>query len=1222
MPVKVFMIVPDVSDPSQARLRWEQAEQALNSAGDGFAIERITQNAVLSLGKSISLRENIFVVATFSGRAFEHVLSLGCRIFGAPCMLQCIENRNPLPRRCQAVYAHALRDVLVCCSGLDREKKDYIYRVVKWLGGDYTLDLTADVTHLIANKVGSPKYFAFIRLNKPIVTTAWIENVWQIAQSSYPLPEDLITSGSKFSLPIFTGLIICSSGFREDERRYFKQSAEKHGGSFTGQLRQNECTHLIVRDLQGDKYEAAKQWGNVKIVAASWLIESVIAGCCLPEENYIIHGPRPPKSSEIVKPAPELEPPKQITQQNLGSFLTSCCIYLHKQAPQVIDELKCLINSAGGMCVMEPMDMVTHVVASIQDLESAQDLVHAYCSLATIVSADWVRQCSAASELLDESKYDLTKLKEIETKIASQNVSSEPPPNEVAEASVMEATIFENKSFMSHSIVADTSEYRKIGLDGFKPKSERFNDVISTLRKFHCECVTVGPTTSETLDLLIVPFGQELSVGGARVFQSGVKTVNSLFLEVLKVCWDRFAKQHRYSMPKTVSITEVIPKIDSHLSNPILTTIHPVVPCLENCCITLTGFEQPERTLLVRLIIALGGAHQELFARTAQATNQNSSKQLQLQRSTHLVAAKASGEKFEKAKHWQVPVLKKDWLLDCWKNSQRLPEANYEMVSTFNSTLNETVCDRSTLDISTRKAEQIGVEEPKAEPNISQKSDTDEKSLISKRLEAVLAASRSDSNVLRRGRSSPLKTPKTPSAGVADSQFIAPIRPTTQPVMYGLESSQSVQVVWGDDSATNRYSIGSDSRLDDEPPSKIKSLTLIEDAVSSPNTSLLVNPDSSSHTKANHFIANCNSNSEPAVARAPDAVVVAHRSSSFANNHKSSELAHHSENITRSRLRTPVFQFTGLQACERDDAAALLERIGAKVITQPVMTMTEGVGSSLSDAPIEASCTHVIVAEPCRSQKFLSGIASGKWMLHRSYIDACRIENRLVDESPFEWGSERCADPPATACKGDKDLARRLAKSAHRWRISLSSTGHGAFADWRVHLLVFNPQVEQSCRQILVSGGATVLSLPTDFSLPPAHSFTHWLVDPNIYQQLSTGLQTSTSTTAKTARLQQLRKAYDCLHRFLTVCGGPQAPNGGGAVIRHDYLQTYLLLDPIPPVRQSLLSASSLPPLSQSISSPARRMGSNSVQNSANSGESFAHSDKRMRMGTSSGLLK
>lgn len=37
--------------------------------------------------------------------------------------------------------------------------------------------------------------------------------------------------------------------------------------------------------------------------------------------------------------------------------------------------------------------------------------------------------------------------------------------------------------------------------------------------------------------------------------------------------------------------------------------------------------------------------------------------------------------------------------------------------------------------------------------------------------------------------------------------------------------------------------------------------------------------------------------------------------------------------------------------------------------------------------------THVLMHQPSRSEKYLCSLASGKWILHPSYIDACLEEN-------------------------------------------------------------------------------------------------------------------------------------------------------------------------------------------------------------------------------------
>lgn len=54
-----------------------------------------------------------------------------------------------------------------------------------------------------------------------------------------------------FKCPIFLGCIICVTGLCTLDRRAVQQLTVKHGGQYMGQLKMNECTHLIVQEPKG-----------------------------------------------------------------------------------------------------------------------------------------------------------------------------------------------------------------------------------------------------------------------------------------------------------------------------------------------------------------------------------------------------------------------------------------------------------------------------------------------------------------------------------------------------------------------------------------------------------------------------------------------------------------------------------------------------------------------------------------------------------------------------------------------------------------------------------------------------------------------------------------------------------------------------------------------------------------------------------------------------------
>jgi topoisomerase (DNA) II binding protein 1 len=79
---------------------------------------------------------------------------------------------------------------------------------------------------------------------------------------------------------------------------------------------------------------------------------------------------------------------------------------------------------------------------------------------------------------------------------------------------------------------------------------------------------------------------------------------------------------------------------------------------LENRVVTISGYTNFERTFLKELIEVLGGVSQEQFARV-QCVEKN------VLASTHLVSLKPEGKKYVAALKWELPVVSKDWLLEC-----------------------------------------------------------------------------------------------------------------------------------------------------------------------------------------------------------------------------------------------------------------------------------------------------------------------------------------------------------------------------------------------------------------------------------------------------------------------------------------------------------------------------------------------------------------------------
>lgn len=53
-------------------------------------------------------------------------------------------------------------------------------------------------------------------------------------------------------------------------------------------------------------------------------------------------------------------------------------------------------------------------------------------------------------------------------------------------------------------------------------------------------------------------------------------------------------------------------------------------------------------------------------------------------------------------------------------------------------------------------------------------------------------------------------------------------------------------------------------------------------------------------------------------------------------------------------------------------------------------------GVVLDKQSFDPSCTHIVVGTPLRNEKYLAAMAAGKWILHRSYLEACRSLGHFI----------------------------------------------------------------------------------------------------------------------------------------------------------------------------------------------------------------------------------
>jgi hypothetical protein len=74
--------------------------------------------------------------------------------------------------------------------------------------------------------------------------------------------------------PIFFGCGFSVSNIPSERRTDLANLILAHGGRYMGQMDKNKCTHLIVSNAGGKKYQYAKKWG-ITIITEKWIRDSI-----------------------------------------------------------------------------------------------------------------------------------------------------------------------------------------------------------------------------------------------------------------------------------------------------------------------------------------------------------------------------------------------------------------------------------------------------------------------------------------------------------------------------------------------------------------------------------------------------------------------------------------------------------------------------------------------------------------------------------------------------------------------------------------------------------------------------------------------------------------------------------------------------------------------------------------------------------------------------------
>ncbi|XP_051468886.1 DNA topoisomerase 2-binding protein 1 isoform X1 [Apus apus] len=687
---------------------------------------------ILEEERALSIKENdksLYICDPFRGAVFNHLKKLGCRIVGPQVVLYCMQSQRCVPRAEHPVYNMTMADITVSCTSLEKHVREEVHKYVQMMGGCVYRDLSVSVTHLIAGEVGSKKYLVAASLKKPILLPSWVKTLWDKSQQSIMRYTDV--NMEDYACPVFLGCTICVTGLSSSDRREVQRLTSEHGGQYTGQLKMNECTHLIVQEPKGQKYECAKKW-NVHCVSVQWFSDSIEKGFCQDETMYKIEAgsklrstpststptndaSKPDKStlsdvshisnvnlsgvnetacssatSSRLDPLPdELENLDTSSSHAPEDLLDGCRIYLCGFSGRKLDKMRRLINCTGGVRFNQLNEDVTHVILG----ENTDELKHFLDKTSHrphVVTAKWLLESFSKGYLHPVEQYIPLNYQLLENPVLEEpGVKSVFPKNN---------SVFKKQSvnITRHSKAAEDdflSQYvnNESTLDGVeKLTSSTFNDVTHLTVQGENQSSVCNGSLGEPSALaegglfvrktfLLLGFGEEeescmadiIKENAGKILPLQSRTIADYAVVPLLGC------TVKPTVGDVVTNTWLITCVEQRLlldpqSNPLFTPV-PVmegVTPLEDCVLSFSQFTGAERDSLTYLAGLLGARVQEFFVRKANAKKG-------MFASTHLVVREPDGSKYEAAKKWNLPAVTVAWLLECAKTGRRADESKF-----------------------------------------------------------------------------------------------------------------------------------------------------------------------------------------------------------------------------------------------------------------------------------------------------------------------------------------------------------------------------------------------------------------------------------------------------------------------------------------------------------------------------------------------------------------
>ncbi len=548
------------------------------------------------------------------------------------------------------------------------------------MGGIYSNSFHDGVTHLICSVVRSRKYEVAVEKDIPIMTLDWVEQVWEKGKHEAIHATD--PQFLRYRCPALLGLSITISQLVRSDRETLKKMIENHGGVYSPSLDMENTTLVVLLKPEGDKYKYAKRW-NIPCITSNWVYDSIEKGCSLPTDGYrvelqnrekvstpekcdrtVAHLQEVSMCSTICHPNDDTAgAPQQVNEtqasnvtamstlksaapesvlydmervKKAGHFLEDCRFFLSGFLETEIDKLRLVIQTAGGVTLSQLAPSVTHLVCKsahpghfrlIEELKlspykvTLQWIVESMLMGRPVPEEDFAFIYQPPEADKPNQKTQEEAETQFEDDLLAQYKTEAPPlanKDETAQQPVEEDETEVEKFLMG----------KKLYLSGVE--SEQESDLVDWINEAGGEVVSMQEAGE--IDYLIT----------GLVFDPSKKTFCMTFKQVLNHLW----LDDCFDEGKLANI--------EYYHKPIPDFGHDK-PC-HDVVVGISNYSGRERSFISKLAVALGMTSQEVFAkRDKRGAKKN----------THLICKSPEGTKYDAAISWGLPVVNKDWLLQC-----------------------------------------------------------------------------------------------------------------------------------------------------------------------------------------------------------------------------------------------------------------------------------------------------------------------------------------------------------------------------------------------------------------------------------------------------------------------------------------------------------------------------------------------------------------------------